>query len=237
MNLERGKLFTICAIIAVLGFVTGSTFAVTVDLDSPSGLGATATFTLIGPMELEVVLTNTSTGVPYGFNNSDQLLTGISFDLSGPQIIGGTVVIGPDIGDHSLNFDIGPLGNGADVSSEWGYGNSGSTGMLANMVSTNVSHMVPFSNGLNLDGPASLDGPQGGLIADPVVVYLGEGLGAIQNSIVITLNLGGDGLRNMSFLDNGVIAEFGSDAAFIPEPATICLLGLGSLSLIRRWTR
>ncbi len=225
---------TICLIIAVLGFGSGMASATVVNIDGPDGLSVMAQFTLISLVELEIILTNTSTGVPDGFSNSDQLLTGISFDLGGIDITGGDVKIGDDASDQSLNFDIGSLGNGADVSYEWGYGNAGSTLMLDNMVSANTAHMTRFSDvGPNLDGPDVLDGPQGGLIANPIIVDLG-GLGAIQNSIVITLDLSGSGVSDLSFLENGVIAEFGSDAAFIPEPATVALLGLGAMSFLRR---
>ncbi len=92
--------------------------------------------------------------------------------------------------------------------------------------------MTAFSSGPNLDGPAGLGGPQGGLLANPGIVDLG-GLGAIQNSVVITLNLNSD-LSDLGFLENGVIVEYGSDAAFIPEPTTVALLARGSISLIRR---
>lgn len=232
--MKRLTLITICSIIAVLGFGSGTASAGMVTLNGPDGLKVTADFTLISAVELEIILTNASTGVPGGFSNSDQLLTGLSFDLGGPEIISGDVIIGDDASDQSLNFDIGSLGNGADVSYEWGYGNNGSTSMLDNMVSVNTSHMTRFSNvGPNLDGPDGLDGPQGGLVADPVIVDLG-GLGAIQNSVVITLNLSGAGVSDLGFLENGVIAEFGSDAAFVPEPVTIVLLGLGAISFLGR---
>lgn len=233
--MKAQKLLTICLVAAVLGIAVGNASADLLIFSDSSGLSATADFSLINPDELEIVLTNTSTGVPAGFDNSDQLLTGISFDLGGLEIIGGNVVIGPDAADMSINFDnvVSQLGNGDDVSSEWGYGNNvTTTGMLLNMVSVNTSQMTAFSSGPNLDGPENLDGPQGGLLANPSIFDLG-GLGAIQNSVVITLNLNSD-LSDLGFLENGVIVEYGSDAAFIPEPTTVALLALGSISLIRR---
>jgi hypothetical protein len=144
------------------------------------------------------------------------------------------VDIGPS--GRSINFDnvTTQLGPGADVSGEWGYGNTGGTGMLTNIVSTNAAKATRFS-GANLDATLSLDGPQGGICTDPPLVSLG-GLGAIADSVVITLTLD-TSLANLNFLENGVVAEFGSDATFVPEPATICLLGLGSLSLILRRRR
>jgi hypothetical protein len=141
------------------------------------------------------------------------------------------VVIGP--GGQSINFDqINPqLVAGADVSGEWGYGNTGGTGMLTNIVSTNAAKATKFP-GANLDGAPTLDGPQGGICTNAPLVPLG-GLGAIADSVVITLTLDTP-LANLNFLENGVVAEFGSDAAFVPEPASICLLGLGMLTLLRK---
>jgi hypothetical protein len=51
--------------------------------------------------------------------------------------------------------------------------------------------------------------------------------------VVITLTLDTPFL-DLDFLENGVVAEFGSDAAFVPEPTTICLLGFGTLTLVMR---
>ncbi len=233
--MKAQKLLTICLVAAVLGIAVGNASADLLIFSDSSGLSATADFSLIGLDGLKIILTNTSTGVPADFldDPSKQLLTGISFDLGGPEIIGGNVVIGPDDADMSINFDAGPFGKGANVSGEWGYGNNvTTTGMLVNMVSVNTSQMTAFSDS-NLDGPEELDGPQGGLLANPGIVDLGGGLGAIQNSVVITLNLNSD-LSGLGFLENGVIVEYGSDAAFIPEPTTVALLALGSISLIRR---
>lgn len=208
----------------------------------PGGLSARAVFSLDpgSPMELGIELTNTSTGVPAGFDNGDQLLTAISFDFGGPgeaagdpQILSGSVAIGP--GGRSVNFDSvdEQLGPGADVSGEWGYGNGGGSGLLANMVSSSSSGTTAFG-GENLDGPKSLDGPQGGICTDPPLVAIG-GLGAVADTVVITLVLDSP-LADLGFLaDNGVLAEFGSDAAFlippsdpVPEPVLLPLLAAGA---------
>ncbi len=208
-------------------------------LTDPSGLSAEAEFTLINPTTLEVRLRNTSTDVPDGFDSSDQILTGVSWDFgqvgihaSDPEITGGSVLIGA--ASQSLNFSTGSYGAGHDVSGEYGFGNANGSGALINFVSGNTAGATPFG-GPNLDGPANIDGPQGGLVANPALVALG-GLGAIQDEIVATLTLD-QALSDLQFLyDNFVRVEFGSDAAFIttPEPGTLALLVLGGLALRRR---
>lgn len=207
----------------------------------PSGLSAEAEFTLLGPTTLEVRLKNTSTGVPNGFSSSDQILTGVSWDFGHPgfngdtMITGGSVVIGPT--SQSVNFDTGSYGPGHDVSGEYGYGNMNGTGALTNFVSGNAAQATPFG-GPNLDGPANIDGPQGGLVASPVLVPLG-GLGAIQDEIIATLTLS-DPITEAELINdlftNQVRVEFGSDAFFItvPEPASLLLLAMGGLAVIRR---
>lgn len=202
----------------------------------PGGLAAEAEFTLIGALPtstMQVRLRNTSTGVPFGFDSSDQLLTGVSWDSpppgpGGTEIAGGAVVIGPS--SMSVNFDTGSYGPGFDVSGEYGYGNMNGTGLLENFISADHAQTTPFG-GANLDGPANIDGPQAGLVADPPLVPLG-GLGAIQNEIIATLTLS-DPISDLDFLAaNGVRVEFGSDAAFItvPEPSALLLLALAGLA-------
>jgi hypothetical protein len=208
--------------------------AETLVLTGDDGLAAEAQFTLVDDTTLEVRLRNTSTGAPAWFDSSDQILTGISWDFGLPgndpadiAITGGFVVLGPD--SYSLGFDAGDFGPGDDVSGEFGYGNDGTTDMFANMLTVNQSHATPFG-GDNLDGPPVLGGPQGGLVADPLVLSLG-GQGAIQTEVVATLYLS-DNLTDLSFLqDNPVRVEFGSDAAFltVPAPGAATLLGLGAM--------
>jgi MprA protease rhombosortase-interaction domain-containing protein len=212
------------------------------NLADGSGLSGEVEFTLINPTTLEIRARNTSTGVPMGFDESDQLLTGVSFDMGAPGniagdpvITGGSAMTGPS--SATLNFDnIGvQLGANSDVSGEYGFGNSMVSGNLANFVSGNSAGAIAFS-GANLDGSANLNGPQGGLVASPALVAL-NGLGAIQNEIIATITIS-QPLANLDFLSaNSVQIEFGSDAAFIrtPEPGTAMLLALaGTLAYKRR---
>ena len=198
---------------------TGSAHAGTIFIFSdPSGLSAEAEFTASGAT-LDIRLRNTSTGAPGLFSNSDQILTGVSWDFGhvgfngDVAITGGSVKIGPT--SASLNFDnIGAppqLGPGADVSGEYGYGNMDGTGALTNFVTANNAQATPFG-GPNLDGPASIDGPQGGLVASPEVIALG-GLGAIQDEIIVSLTLSDILLQQYILGDLGQVrVEFGSDA-------------------------
>ena len=52
----------------------------------PAGLAAEAEFTLLNPTTLQIRLKNTSTGAPGGFQASDQILTGISWDFGPPGL-------------------------------------------------------------------------------------------------------------------------------------------------------
>lgn len=182
---------------------------------------------------------NTSTGVPSGFDSSDQLLAGVSRDFGAPgivtgdpEIIRGSVVIGPT--SLSLNFDTGFYPAGSNASGEYGFGNMDGSGALINFVSSNIAGAIPFG-GANLDGPLAIDGPQAGLVANPVPVPPG-GLGAIQDEIIVTLSIS-EPLSDFQFLhDNLVRVEFGSDAAFIttPEPGAAALLAIGLPGSLRR---
>ncbi len=219
--------------------VSSSASADILNFTDPSGLSAVAEFTLLNATTVRVRLANTSTGVPMGFDAADQILTGITWDAglpgingSDPMITGGTAVIGAT--SQSINFSTGSYGPGTNVGGEWGYGNNDGSGGLPNMISGNTSGITAFG-GPNLDGPASLNGPQGGLVANPILVSLG-GLGVIQHEIVVefTLNQSISGLHEL--LGNGAQVEFGSDAAFIfvPAPSSLALLGAGALCASRR---
>ena len=232
--------------------VLTETFDLTASADSNvdiGGISARAIFTLdtATPTILQIELFNTSTGAPAGFSNVDQLLTGISFDMgeagyNGDPLIYDDasideVVIGP--GGRSINFDNVPsqLGAGDNVSGEWGFGNEDGTGMLTNFISANRSQATAF-DGVNLDGPPNIDGPQGGICADPPLVDL-SGTGAIISSVVITVPLDAP-LSNLDFLyENGVLAEFGSDAAFVvvPEPATLLIITAAGLPVLLKRRR
>lgn len=229
MNVHRA--FASVAVIAAIAAPSSAAMFSFTDGAYP-GLAAEAEFTLLGPTTLEIRLRNTSTGVPGGFEAADQILTSISFDLGAVSITGGSAHIGAT--SQTINFSTGSYGPGHDISGEWGYGNAGATGLLSNFVSTNVAGATAFG-GPNLDGPGGLNGPQGGIVANPLPASLG-GLGAVQDEVIFTLTLSAI-LADLSFLDSALpIVEFGSDAAFItaPAPGSLAVLGLAALPLTRR---
>lgn len=199
-----------------IGAITGAQTSV-VHFSEPSGLSARAKFELVNAGNtLVVTLCNTSTALPPGFTSVDQLLSSLSFDLgapgvnpSDPAIANGFVRTGSS--SASLNFSLTPVGPDTDVSGEYGYGNAGAPGLLPNFVTSRDLGGVPFGPE-NLDGDPALAGPEAGLV--PAVLALAlNGEGAIQDEIVLELNLD-QTLPDLSFLaDGGVQVGFGTDVA------------------------
>jgi MYXO-CTERM domain-containing protein len=215
-----------------------------------SGLAAEAEFTLVSATQVEIRVRNRSTGTPEGYNATQQLLSGISFDigLSGaffldPLIGGGNVAIGEN--STSVNFDSGVYTDGYDVSGEYGYSNSNGSGHMQNFISSAEfgGNFVAFG-GENLDGPTGVVGPEGGLVSVNDLVPLGD-TAAIRSEIVanITLTLPAGSIDDI--VGNGVRISFGDPGAAetifldgvagpLPAPAALSLLGLAGLTLRRR---
>lgn len=236
-------MFRTSSVVALLSVaaLSGATHAGTiVNVSDPSGLKAEAEFTLTGPTTLTIRLRNISTGVPVGFTSADQILTGVSWDfgLPGgnggePTITAGSVLIGPN--SASVNFSTGLFGAGADVSREWGYGNSPSGMSFQNFLSALAAGSTQLP-GTNRDGPDNLNGPQGGLIPKPAPIVDLGGLGAIQDEIIATLTLS-TAISNLDFLNTNLVRfEFGSDAKFLttPTPGASALLLIGGAIAGRR---
>ena len=231
-----------CASLVTLALAPGAYAGIIYSISDASGLSGETEFSLQNfGTELVVRARNTSTGVPVTFDNSDQILTGISWDFGHPgfngdvMITGGSVFTGPN--SQSVNFSILNVGPNADVSGEWGFGNTDGSGALANFISASTAGATPFG-GTNLDGPVSIDGPSGGLISAAFALPLG-GLGAIEDEIFATLFLSEamtDEQLAIDLAGNGVRFEFGSDAAFftVPAPGALGLLVLAGMTSRRR---
>ena len=206
---------------------------------SLTGLSATADFTLVNATTLKIVLTNTSTSLPPSLQDSNasanQLLTTLAFQLPGAtSITGGSIKV-----KHS---NMAPDG---DLNTEWGYGWTGggqccavpSGQGLDDWISTNSSGTTQFAPG-SIDS-SGLNGPSFGIA--PLGADTG-GLEAISYSAIFTLSLSGP-VPDLSFLSNGAVVEYGSDAAFLdtsqltpgaPEPGLMALLALGLAGMYRQ---
>jgi hypothetical protein len=229
-------MFSKSVAIVVAGLaLSASANAMLISFSDPSGLAAEAEFTLLNPNQIEIRLQNTSTGVPMGFAGADHLLTGLSwnsFGVAGQTITGGAAETGPT--SSSIGFSIANVGPGENIGGEWGHGAGPISGLLNHFISGNSSGLTLFG-GANLDGPVNPNGPQAGLVATPALVPLG-GNGAIQDEIIVTINLS-LAQPNLDFLDNTeLLVEFGSSAAFlrVPTPGSLAIFGIAGICAIRR---
>jgi hypothetical protein len=217
-------------LIAVAAFLLSSPASATlITFDAGDGRSASADFVASGTM-LNLTLTNTSTIIS---SESTALLTSVAFDLGSVNILSGTATIAS--GSAGQNFLSGALPAGANVGSEWGFGNNGQccAGFgVDQFVSALNSGSTPFdSSGGDLDGQGhpTLNGPSSGLAGSG---YSGP-LANIESSIDIALNLSGslsqDELDRL-LADSGVVFEWGSDdfpGTPIPEPSAALAFSVG----------
>jgi len=236
------KLAAGCALVLTMG-ISETSHAVLVPYVAPTGQTATADYSFISGTQLQIILTET-TPTALNISGGAAILTSVGFNLpTGVNITGGTVTI--NSGSTSVGFQIGPtpqgpFGGGTNVSGEWGFANNSPLDSVGNFdfASTNTAQTTQFA-GSNLDGPADLNGPQGGLLDDSAQ---SGGLGVIDNSIIIllTLNTSLSAAQQAAFLaglccnPGDSIVEWGSNDAFgapVPEPGTLLLLGSGLAGL------
>lgn len=196
------------------------------------GRAGTADFSIVGGSSLQIVITNTTDLTQFSGSGAAGILTQVGFTLDGGlTILGGSAVIGGT--STSVDFNGGLFGPGANMDGEWGFGNAGNGFEDAPFSVTNYVGVLgagadKFDElAASLDNPFVLAGPQGGLM---VAGYDNGGLGAIQDSVVVTLQLSG-ALGDLGFLNNGVVFGFASHEfnTPIPEPTSAILFGVGAL--------
>lgn len=199
-----------------------------------NGLAAMATFETSGNT-LNILLKNTSTGMPAGFDTAASLLVSLGMSLpTGFSILSGnTAVVGP--GSTGISQWSG-LTSGSSVANEWAWTNSGGGDLLVpykQVISTSSGNqsLTHFTG-----GSGGLGGPYGGIAASPLLANIPGTQRAVSNSIAFSLTLSGAlSDQQLSEVANSSIVEFGSDVRYlkVPEPASMALLGLGALLFSR----
>lgn len=242
----RKEIFIACVMIAIIMGFVGTSNATLISYLAPTGQTAQADFSFLDDGRLQIILTETTPIAASSLSGAGAILTSIGFLLPGSAVIvlPGTVTIATD--SSSVGFATGTYPAGTDVSGEWGATIGGEKPISDEMgdydfVSANTAQVTKFA-GVNLDGPAGLNGPQGGLLDDSANR---GGLGVIDNSVIILLTLQGLSLDQRSpflaSLSTSSVVEYGSDAAFgtpVPEPGTLMLLGSGLIGIcLYRWRR
>ena len=204
-----------------------------------NGLAARATFAIDGN-QLSVLLENTSTGVPDSFEVSDSLLVSLGINLPGVDILtGDAAVVGPgSIGLGSWSDRVA----GDSVGEEWLWTNDFGGDLMEA-----YQHVISTSSGqgggetTRFDGGSGgVNGPFGGITADPPILEIPGNQPAVSDSIYYELTLTGT-LTEEQLLPavNASIVEFGSDQRYLstPEPASAGLLLVTLLLAGRRGLR
>ena len=198
-----------------------------------ANLSGTVEMTLVGST-LTITLKNTSTDA--AGSGAGVLLTGIGFQLpTGIAISGGTANM---TGSTAVNFT---APTGGDVSKYWGYDtNPLDSGVFQNEAWLDYNTVVGAMDSLtttNFSGSTNLTGPDYGLISALEKDKLGGGMQAINNQLIITLNLSSKYPFNAdellkSIQAGNVALSFGSPSlTTVPEPGSLSLLGIGLTSL------
>lgn len=204
------------------------------------GLSARGTFSITDDT-LTILLENTSTSAPFGFEVSDSLLVSLGFDLGDAYIVSGdSAVVGP--GSSGLGA-WESFTAGTSVAEEWLWTNDGGGDQLhafQQVISTSMGTGGPERTDFNGDR-AKVNGPFGGIAALEPVIEVPKRQRAVSNSIMfqITLNetISVADLRDIAL---GSVVEFGSDWQYmsaIPSPGALALLAVAGLCVRRRRPR
>jgi len=206
--------------------------------DPLNGLAARATYILNGT-QLSIRLENTSTGVPLSFETSDSLLVSLGMNLPAGAaiVVGNAAEIGP--GSHGLGAWSDRTA-GDSVAEQWIWTNDFGGDLMegwAQVLSTSDGQgggSVTRFDG----GSGSVNGPYGGIAANPPLLTVPGSKPAVSNSIVFSLTLS-RALTEVELAETALtsIVEFGSDARYLvhaPEPAGVALILLGAAFARRR---
>ena len=228
-----------CFLCSVLVAASASASLLTIDeivYQSTSGggvkstkLSGTADATFSGST-LTIVLTNTSGNLGAINNMGSALLAGIGFNLpTGLSFASGSVALN---GTSSI---VNPPGGSFNLNEKWGYGGTAAPFQTGHHVIGSIGFNVSTLQSAAIDNFANsgvnLSGPSWGLLSLNQAPFSG-GPTAIEDSIVITLNLTGTYNGDLiAFINSQDVAlAFGSSdsrGAAVPEPATMLPTGIG----------
>lgn len=249
----------LCSVVALIALGTaGSAFATPITFTSSgtaagNPVTASATFSFSGDL-LTIVLANTSPSHS-GHDKPGSTLTGLFFDLTGSPTLSAdsaTVSAGSSIVQGSscsptactsattnLDGEFGYNINGADGNSyPSGLGAEGiaSSGYLKTGLPHNIGNFNNGSAGTDLDGQASLDGIDFGIVSDNYADPNGglTGRPLVQNSVTFVLDnasgLSPADISNVSFQYGTSFSEAnipGTPGTPVPEPGELGLFVLG----------
>lgn len=259
---QAGLIWALTLVLGVARAGDALTINYTVFVPSPTTQTAAADFIFLDPTTLEITLSETTPTGDSAIVGDLAILTAIAFKLPDSAVIassGHSAVIAA--GSATVGFATARTA-GQEINREWGATNGGKVDFdgsgsalgneLFDFVSTIGSSGVVQFPGTSYDGPAGLDGPQGGLLDDSAVR---GGAGVVDRSVVFTIALDADpGTPGNQALSAGQQSTFLSSLATdsrimysshgsfghpVPEPETAALvaLGLGALALAGRARR